>query len=319
MLITNSSYKPPKWLFGEHLETIIPSLLRKVNITPTATERIETPDDDFLDLDWYTVGSESIAIVSHGLEGSSQSQYALGIAHYFTNKEIDVLCWNYRGCSGEMNRQPRFYHSGATDDLEVVVKHTIGMGYKNIALVGFSLGGNVTLKFLGEQPGKYEQVKTAAVFSVPLHLSNGCDEISRPKNKIYSNRFLRKLKAKVREKHMLMPHAFPLNGVDKINNLREFDNVFTGPLHGFKDAEDYYEKSSSLYFLDSIVIPTLIVNALNDPFLSPTCYPMEQLRNHASVYFEAPDHGGHVGFRPAAKDGSYWSERRAYEFIGKWI
>lgn len=319
MVVTNSSYKRPKWLYGEHLETIIPSLLRKVKITPPDQERIETPDNDFLDLDWYKVGSAQLVIVSHGLEGSSESQYALGIASYFTGKGIDVLCWNYRGCSGEINRQLRFYHSGATDDLEVVIKHALEAGYEKLALVGFSLGGNITLKFLGEKPGKYNQIKTATVFSVPIQLSNGCDEISRPKNKIYTNRFLRKLKSKVREKHRLMPEKLPLNGIDSISNLRDFDNIFTGPMHGFKDAEDYYEKSSSIYFLDNIITPTLIVNALNDPFLSQSCYPFEQLREHKYVYFEAPDHGGHVGFRPAAKDGSYWSERRAYKFIKEWL
>ncbi|MCB0497650.1 MAG: alpha/beta fold hydrolase [Cyclobacteriaceae bacterium] len=317
MLITNSSYKKPGWPNGEHLETIIPSLFRRVKVSPSSQEQINTPDDDFLDLDWYKVDSDKLIIVSHGLEGSSESQYATGIAKYFNSKGIDAICWNYRGCSGKMNKQLRFYHSGATDDLEVIIKHAITTGYTNIGLVGFSLGGNVTLKFLGEAPKKYNEIKTAAVFSVPLHLSSGCDEISRPKNKIYANRFLRKLKYKIREKHKIMPDKLPLNGLQSVNTLRDFDDMYTGPLHGFENAEDYYQKSSAIFFLDKISVPTLLVNALNDPFLPDLCYPFEQLKEHTYVYFEAPDHGGHVGFRPAAADGSFWSERRAYEFIAE--
>lgn len=319
MIIANSSYTKPKWLFGEHLETIIPALFRKVDATPSSKERIDTPDNDFLDLDWYKVDSEQLVIVSHGLEGSSQSQYAVGLANYFNSKGLDALCWNYRGCSGTINNQPRFYHSGATDDLQTVVKHAIDVGYSTIVLVGFSLGGNLTLKFLGEAPNRYPQIKAAANFSVPLHLSSGCDEISLPKNKLYANRFLRKLKSKVKAKHNKMPDIFPLNGIQQVNNLRHFDNLITGPLHGFKDAEDYYEKSSAINFLKHISIPTLLVNALNDPFLPQTCYPFEELKNHPYVYFETPKNGGHVGFRPANNDGSYWSERRAYEFISDWI
>lgn len=319
MLVANSSYQKPKWLSGEHLETIIPSLFRKVDITPPDKERINTPDDDFLDLDWYKVGSDKLVIVSHGLEGSSQSQYALGIAKYFNTKGIDVLCWNYRGCSGTINNLSIFYHSGATYDLETIVNHTIHTGYSSVALVGFSLGGNLTLKFLGEAPNKFSQIKAAATFSVPIDLSTGCDEISLPKNKIYANRFLRKLKAKVKAKHVKMPDQLPLNGVLKIDNLREFDNVITGPLHGFKNAEDYYSKSSALGYLEHIRIPTLLVNALNDPFLPRECYPYDLLKEHPYVHFETPENGGHVGFRPADNTGSYWSERRAYEFIAEWI
>lgn len=319
MIVNNSSYPKPRWLPGQHFETIIPSLFRKVKVSPTTKERISTQDNDFLDIDWYKVGSKQLVIVSHGLEGSSESQYALGVARYFSAKGIDVACWNYRGCSGEINRQPRFYHSGATDDLKVVIEHGIQKGYTSIALMGFSLGGNLTLKFLGEASGAFPQIKTAVVFSVPLHLSAGCDEISKPKNILYANRFLKRLKKKVKEKHKLMPKDLPLNGVDKVRNLRDFDNMFTGPLHGFIDAEDYYQKSSALYFMDQIATPTLVVNALNDPFLPKECYPIEQLREHPYVYFEAPDHGGHVGFRPASNDGSYWSERRAFDFIKGWL
>jgi len=319
MLVSNSSFNNPKWFSGEHIETIIPSIFRVVNQNPTKKERISTPDKDFLDLDWHLVGSDKLVIVSHGLEGSSKSEYALGIAKYFNKNNIDALCWNYRGCSEEMNLTPTFYHSGATYDLDTIVKHTITKGYSSIILIGFSLGGNLTLKFLGENPQKYPQIKSAVTFSVPLDLSTGCDEISKLKNKHYAFRFLRKLKKKVRAKHKIMGDNFPLNGVDSISTIKDFDNAFTGPLHGFKDADEYYEKSSSIHYLNSINTPTLIINALNDPFLPKTCYPTSHLKDHESIWFETPKHGGHVGFGPAAKDGSYWSERRSFEFIKEFL
>lgn len=317
MIVAKSSYKRSKFIYGEHIETIIPSLFRKVSLTPTEKERISTPDNDFLDLDWHRVGSKKLVIVSHGLEGSSKSQYIVGLASYFNKNNIDALAWNYRGCSGEMNLTTKFYHSGATYDLETVITHTIQKGYSKITLVGFSLGGNLTLKYIGEEPNKHKEIISAVTFSVPLDLSAGADEISKKKNIMYSNRFLRRLKRKLKEKNKLLGDKFPLNGVSNIKDLRTFDDIYTGPLHGFKNAEDYYFKSSSLFYLDQINIPTLIVNAINDPFLPSTCYPTELLKDHKFIWFETPSHGGHVGFMPAAKDGSYWSERRAFGFINQ--
>jgi len=320
MLVQNSTYKKPKFIFGEHLETVIPSMFRKVKVLPTDKERILTPDHDFLDLDWYRVNSDQLIIISHGLEGSSNSEYIKGMARVANAHNIDALGWNYRGCSNEINLTTKFYHSGATYDLRTVVTHAIAIGYSKIALVGFSLGGNLTLKFMGELTEYIQpEIKCATAFSVPIDLSSGCDEIQKSKNWVYHLRFLKRLRKKLRAKHTIMGDKFPLNGVDSIKSLREFDNVYTGPLHGFKDANDYYAKSSSLFYLDKINAPTLIVNALNDPFLSEQCYPYKQLKDHKYVWFETPTHGGHVGFMPAAKDGSYWSERRALEFISSYL
>ncbi len=315
MLVAKSTYKKPLFFSGEHIETMIPSMFRKVKLMPTLKERIKTPDNDFLDLDWHKVGANHLVIISHGLEGSSESQYVAGAAKHFNKKGIDALCWNYRGCSGEMNATTTFYHSGATYDLETIITHAITKGYSKISLMGFSLGGNLTLKYLGEGPLKHKEIISAVTFSVPLDLDGSSDEIAKPKNKLYTYRFIKRLKRKIIAKHQLMGNKFPLNGIENIKDVRAFDTVFTGPLHGFKSAEDYYEKSSSLFYLDDINIPTLIVNALNDPFLPDSCYPTEKLKEHKFIWFETPAHGGHVGFMPAAKDGSYWSERRAFEFI----
>lgn len=308
-----SSYQPPFFLFNAHLETIYPALLRRVALQAYTRERIATPDHDFLDLDWIKQGAERLVIISHGLEGSSQRSYIKGMAKMCLANNFDVLTWNYRGCSEEMNRELRFYHSGATDDVGVVVNHAIACGYKHITLIGFSLGGNLTLKYIGEQQPPKE-VKKAVAFSVPLDLHTSCIKISLPSNRIYSERFLKSLKKKIIAKAAFRKEL-DLKGIDTIASLIEFDDHFTAPIHGFQNAVDYYTKSSSLQFLTNIAIPTLIINAQNDPFLSKDCYPATTLRDHSFVRFESPTHGGHVGFAQFNKNGLYWSEERAMEFI----
>ncbi len=305
-------YNPPAILFNRHLETIYPSLLRKVDFQSPEVERITTPDDDFLDIDWYHQGSSKCIVISHGLEGNSSRSYVLGMARAFFTKGYDVAAWNYRGCSGEINRQLRFYHSGATDDLHGVVCHAAKQ-YDELALIGFSLGGNLTLKYLGEGI-VHPSVKKAVTFSVPMDLHMSSLEIGKPGNWIYRERFLRSLKKKVREKAAIRKDL-KIENLDRIKTLMEFDNVYTGPLHNFKDAIDYYTKSSSIHFIPAIAIPTLIVNALNDPILSPSCYPLERFKENKKVHFEFPGRGGHVGFARFGKNSLYWSEMRALSFI----
>lgn len=308
-----SSYQPPFFLFNAHLETIYPALLRRVPLQAYTRERIATPDQDFLDLDWVKQDAGRLVIISHGLEGNSQRSYIKGMARMCLANNFDVLTWNYRGCSEEMNRELRFYHSGATDDVGVVVNHAIACGYTNITLIGFSLGGNLTLKYIGEQQPPKE-VKKAVAFSVPLDLHSSCIQISRPSNRIYSERFLKSLKKKIITKAAFRKEL-DIKGIDAIASLIEFDDQFTAPIHGFKNAVDYYTQSSSLQFLTCITIPTLIINAQNDPFLSKDCYPAATLHDHPFARFESPAYGGHVGFAQFNKNGLYWSEERAMEFI----
>lgn len=287
--------------------------MRRVPLQAYTRERIATPDQDFLDLDWIKQSAGRLVIISHGLEGNSQRSYIKGMARMCLASNFDVLTWNYRGCSEEMNRELRFYHSGATDDVGVVVNHAIACGYTNITLIGFSLGGNLTLKYIGEQQPPKE-VKKAVAFSVPLDLHSSCIQISRPSNRIYSERFLKSLKKKIITKAVFRKEL-DIKGIDAIASLIEFDDHFTAPIHGFKNAVDYYTQSSSLQFLTRITIPTLIINAQNDPFLSKECYPTATLHDHPFVRFESPAYGGHVGFAQFNKNGLYWSEERAMEFI----
>lgn len=235
-----------------------------------------------------------------------------GMAKAFFSRGYDVAAWNCRGCSGEVNKQLRFYHSGATDDLQTVVDHA-SKEYEELFLIGFSLGGNLTLKYLGE-PDVNVRVKKAATFSVPINLHTSCLEISKPGNWIYERRFLSSLRKKVEMKAALQKEL-NIEKLDQVTTLMEFDNFFTGPIHGFKDAMDYYSKCSSIYFIKDIKTPTLVVNALNDPFLGLDCYPMEKFKGHPHVTFEFPAHGGHVGFTLFDQKGLYWSEMRALSFI----
>lgn len=313
-LIHNSTFERPKWLFNGHLETIYPALFRNVTFQNPEKERIQTPDEDFLDLDWYRTGNSRLAIISHGLEGNSSRAYIRGMAKKFFENGFDVLAWNYRGCGEELNDKPIFYHSGATYDLDTIVQHS-SKNYSEIFLVGFSLGGNLTLKFLGEKGSSNPKIKKGIAISVPLDLGKSCDKISTGENTFYSWRFLRTLKEKVERKSQKFPEELDTTLLKKTNTLREFDDFFTGPLHGFKDAAEYYHINSSIHFLPKIEVPTLILNAKNDPFLSDTCYPYHLVEKLEQVYLEFPSHGGHVGFSSADSQNSYYSEARAVEFI----
>jgi len=310
-----NAYSPPSLLFNAHLQTIYPALFRKVN-TGWHRERITTPDDDFLDLDWLKQGSKKLVVISHGLEGNSRRAYVNGMANLFFTKGYDVLAWNYRGCSEEINKQLRFYHSGATDDLGFVIQQVIAnKEYNEINLIGFSLGGNLTLKYLGEQGSSVaKQIRKAVAFSVPMDLHKSCVQISLPSNWVYAQRFLRSLKKKIIRKAEHYPQL-DTRPLQSITNLLDFDNQYTAPLHGFRDAIDYYTQSSSIHYVEAIKIPTLIVNAWNDPFLSRECFPEEKLKAHPHVIFESPKHGGHCGFASFNQNGVYWSELRALHFI----
>jgi predicted alpha/beta-fold hydrolase len=315
MSISINSYRPVGFIRGAHLETMVPGLLRKVKYRAPEKEFISTPDDDFLELDWYREDSNSLIILSHGLEGNSTRSYMKGMARIFNNAGYSALCWNYRGCGSKLNRKPRMYHSGATEDLKTVILHAIDRKFKNIGLIGFSLGGNLTLKYVGENGTNLPpQINFSIAFSVPIDLAASSRQISQQENRMYANRFLRKLKKKVRRKHEQYPDIIKTDGLEEIHDLKTFDDMYTAPIHGFSDAVEYYAKCNSKQFLQSVSIPTLIVNALNDPFLPKECYPDAEIQLSDSVIFEVPDHGGHVGFMELNRERYFWSEKRALAF-----
>jgi uncharacterized protein len=323
MPIIHSSYSPPVWLRGRsHLQTVLPSALRKVTGVAYIRERLDTPDGDFLDLDWTgPANSLNLVVLSHGLEGSADRPYILGMARAFAEQGWRVLAWNLRGCSGEPNRLERFYHHGATDDLDLVLRHVLALGqFTQIVLIGFSLGGNLTLKYLGEQGDGLPSVITKAIaFSVPADLVESVPLLRTGAiNRFYGERFKNKIVAKVQAK--AQAGIIPMSVAERVGTFKTLDDLtehYAAPLHGFRDATDYYLRNSSLPLLPRIEIPTLILNAANDPMLSASCSPVAMAAKSSLLHVEVPEQGGHCGFRPPQLGAGwmYWSEQRALEFV----
>ena len=314
-LIKPSGFHTPYYLRNGNLQTIIPNIFRKIKVS-FFRERIITPDDDFLDLDWLYRDSKKLAIITHGLEGGTDSLYIKGMASHFHNYGWEVLAWNFRSCSGEINKRLRFYHSGETGDLQTIIDYASSKKvYNEIVLIGFSLGGNITLKYVGEQGANINPlIKKAVAFSVPCHLEDSAYKMNKGFSKVYLHRFLRSLKAKILTKHSLMPDKINIDGIDKLNDFHAFDNRYTSVMHGFRDAHDYYTQCSSIQFMHRIAIPTLLVNADDDPFLSQSSYPVQEAINNPNLSLEITRSGGHVGFMGSKLNGVYWSEKRALEF-----
>jgi predicted alpha/beta-fold hydrolase len=256
-----------------------------------------------------------LIIITHGLEGDSRRHYVLGMAKLFTQNGYDALGWNCRSCSGEINRKLRFYHHGDAGDLRSVINHAIQKyGYEEIVLAGFSMGGSLSLRLVGEGASNVpSQIKKVICFSVPCDLLSSVKILSQSSNKIYSSRFLRKLGKKIRQKEKLFPGQISSEGYEKIKHFIDFDNRYTAPLHGFIDAFDFYERASVKPYLKNIRVPSLIVQALNDTFLSPECFCYEEAENNPNLFLETPDNGGHCGFLLPGSEFS-WAEIRALQF-----
>lgn len=312
-------YLPPLPLRSGHLQTIYPTLFRPLPITEPQRERLATPDGDFVDIDWHFSARRGtrLAVVSHGLEGSSRKKHPLGMARHLTALGWDVICLNFRGCSGEPNRLPRFYHSGVTDDLHLVLSHGLAKGgYGTAALIGFSMGGNQTLKYLGEDPDQVpREVKAAVAISVPCDLAGASRVLEHWKNTIYMRYFMSSLHDKIRQKARMFPGLLDPTGLARMRTFVPFDDAYTAPLHGFADAADYYARCSAAQFLPTLRVPTLLIQAADDPFLSPSCYPVDQARDSSTLQLEIPRYGGHVGFVRRNRANLYWSEERAGRFL----
>lgn len=299
-----------------HVSTIYSGVMRRVEGVTQKRERITLPDTDFMDLDWSYAGNKTkqLLVVLHGLEGNAQRHYMLGSAKIANKNNMDAVCVNFRGCSGEVNKTFQSYHSGKTDDLASVIKHiTSQFDYDTIYLNGFSLGGNVILKYLGETLDLPKQIKAAVTVSVPVYLRGSLEQLMSSKNYVYSKKFLRNLRTKLVEKQHLFPQKINNQDLSAVRTLKDFDDVYTSKAHGFKDAYDYYEQSSSLQYLKHISIPTLLINAQNDSFLSKECYPIQEAEENTNFYLEMPKYGGHVGFYD--QQNVYYSEKRMLQFI----
>jgi uncharacterized protein len=311
MLLPAPTLRPPLWQPGGHAQTILPGAFRRVEGVAFVRERISTPDDDFLDLDWLCGGHTRLVILTHGLEGSTDSQYIRGAARLLHTHNWDVLAWNCRSCSGEMNRQFRLYHHGDITDITTVIQHAIATGrYSSIVLAGFSMGGNITMKYVGTQGRQIPaQVRGAVAFCAPADLETGSEALDRRDNWIYRTRFTNKLVAKLRIKDALYPGRIDLSKLALVRRWRDFDDHFSAPMTGFRDAGEFYAQASARFFVGGTQIPTLLSNAQNDPILSPLCSPVDLARNHPFFHVEMPTAGGHCGFMEQWQVYS-WAERR---------
>ena len=305
-------YRPAWWLPDGHTQTLWAALCRRPPPIQPRGERLELPDGDFLDLVHVGPAEAPTVLLLHGLEGSVDSPYARALLAAVAANGWHGVLMHFRGCSGELNRLARSYHSGDTGDVASVAAH-LSRTSPALAAVGYSLGGNVLLKYLGEC-GTASPICAAAAVSAPFDLSVAADTLSRGFSRLYQRRLVDSLKDKARRKFARIPAPIDLGGLEHWNDFRTFDDRVTAPLHGFVDAVDYYTRSSCRPFLRHIATPTLIVHAVDDPFLDPLGIPAaEELA--ADVDLELAERGGHVGFVTAATGSPAWLEQRLIEHV----
>ena len=302
--------------FRAHYQTIAPNLFRSIRVD-YRRERIDTADGDFLDLDWLDhPDSRQLVILSHGLEGDSRRVYVTSAARYFHRHGWHALAWNCRSCSGEMNRTPKLYSHGQSEDLEEVVNYALSLGkYDRIVLVGYSMGGNLTLKYLGTMGDRRPpEVTHGVAFSAPIFIEHSCDSLDRPDNFIYRIKFRRALTAKLAAKEAQFPGRVDFSLLKTVKVWRDFDRLTSLCVSDYEELQDYYDYLSSGNFVAGTTAPVLIVNATNDPIVPPACNPTELAATHPLITLETPNWGGHVGFALRGKDHN-WMDERALVFV----
>jgi predicted alpha/beta-fold hydrolase len=311
-------YRAPAWLPGGHLQTVYPATMMSRPAVFYRRERWETPDGDFVDLDRIAgAAAAPLVVLFHGLEGCSNSHYALALMH-----EIRIRGWrgivvHFRGCSGEPNRLPRAYHSGDTTEVDWIVRRLQAeRANRPLYVAGVSLGGNALLKWLGERGDEAAAVVTrACAVSAPVDLMVAGEALGRGLNLLYARYFLVTLKRKSADMAQTFPGLFDPSRVRRARTLREFDDLVTAPLHGFADTDDYWTRASSKPVLKNIIVPTLMVNAGNDPFLPKRALPgAHEVSRH--VLREFPETGGHAGFVSGRFPGRLaWLPQRMLAFF----
>lgn len=294
-MIVTSEFRPSRLLGNPHLQTLFPNVFWPRPRLRLRRQRLELPDGDFIDVDWTAGETGPIVIVLHGLEGSSRSHYAAHIMQHLDALGLRGALLHFRGCSGEPNRLPIHYHSGFTRDLE----YFTGLLNRRepttpLAAVGYSLGGSVLLKWLGES-SHGGRLKTAVAVSVPFDLADAAAAVERGAARIYKWALLSRMRRSTRRKFRRVQAPFALPAIGRLRSFRDFDDALTAPLHGFRDANDYYARCSSRRYLKNITVPTLIIHASDDPLMTPVSVPREEELSPA-VTLELSRQGGHVGF-----------------------
>ena len=319
MPIIESPFSP--LIKSGQLQTILASTLRFPCSKPFTRHLIELDDGDFVEYDSYVApasNNQTLVILTHGLEGSSKAVYIRSLTNKLLEIGHDVIAWNMRGCSGQPNRKSSSYHSGMTSDLASVIEHVIhSYTYSKILLVGFSVGGNITLKYLGEKAAAIDKrIIAAATYSVPVDLASSAAQLALKKNRLYMSIFLKSLRKKLYQKALLFPEQINLEGITKIRSFKEFDTRYIAPFFNFSSAEDYWKKASALPFLEKIQIPTLLINSSDDSFLSPASFPITIAEKSSYLTLEISKFGGHVGFLNFLPwQGGTLIEERTIEFF----
>tara|TARA_B110000003_G_scaffold270493_1_gene303047 strand:+ start:7870 stop:8838 length:969 start_codon:yes stop_codon:yes gene_type:complete len=318
MPIIKSKFSPSPLFKNGHFNTIYRSLFMKESNNYNR-KRITTWDNDFIDLDFSKVNSSKLVVLIHGLEGSSESKYILAASSELNNAGYDTVSFNLRGCSGEDNSLLSTYHSGKTEDLEFVIAHLIeNYSYNKIMIVGYSLGGNITLKYFGENVKTIpNNVSCGVAISVPVDLASSSKTMGTLKNKIYMYKFLRSLRKKILIKKQKYPgYILDIKKLLKSKTFKEFDGLYTAPVSGFSGPEDYWEKASSKPYLSSIKKPVLLITSSDDPFLAEECYPFKEAKESNHFHLEVTKYGGHVGFISSFfTKNNRWLENRILQFI----
>lgn len=318
----SSTFKPAWWLKNSHLQTLWAAKVRRGANPGIVTERLQTPDGDFVDLAWAKhtdanrPAKNGLVCLFHGLAGSINSAYASNTFKRLVDLEFDVVLMHFRGCSGEPNRKAHAYHSGFTDDIDYLIS-TLSerFGHNPIQAIGFSLGANALLKYLGEK-GSTTPLTSAIAVAPPLVLHIGANQLNQGFSRIYQRYLLDRLKLQLVEKRERYPDLALPEKIDHLNNFWQFDNEVTAPLHGFRDVHDYYQRAGSRQYLPKITCRTHVIHALDDPFYTTDVIPDDD-ELPDSVTFEITSHGGHVGFvggrwpwRP-----TYWLDQRLPELL----
>lgn len=309
-----SGYRAPRWLPNGHLQTIVPATFAPKPKVAFRRERWDTPDGDFIDVDVVDgAPGQPFVVLFHGLEGSSDSHYARSLMAAVAARGWSGAVPHFRGCSGELNRAARFYHSGDAIELDWILRRLRPRATGRFFVAGVSLGGNALLRWLGESQHQAEIVDVACAVSAPMDLARGGESLSSGFNMLYTRMFLRSMKPKCLAKLEHFPGLFDRAALLAARNLYEFDNIVTAPLHGFRDTDDYWDRASAKHILNDITVPTLVLNARNDPFMPGVHLPAKAA---ASVVLEYPDTGGHVGFAVGAPPGRLdWLPHRLLHFF----
>ena len=319
-MMTSSQFKPAWWLPGTHAQTLWPGIMRRPVEIELTTERLTLPDGDFIDLAWTKGNSDKIVVVLHGLEGSIDSSYTRGILVAIDKKGWRGVLMHFRGCSGYYNLKDRSYHSGETGDLRYLIE-TLRERHPQSSLcaVGYSLGGNVLLKYLGEYQDN-SHLKAATTISVPYLLSNSAAKLEKGFSRIYQRHLVNRLINKTSNKFKNRQAPFNMADLKQWNTFQLFDHHITAPLHGFKGSTDYYEQSSSRQYIKQITTPTLLIHSRDDPFMTKDAIPNQDELSE-SVTLELSNHGGHVGFISGNTpwNTKYWLEQRIPEFLGTYL